>query len=221
MAETGAILEQYLSEVRALALDDDAARPLWLAYKRRPTPQLRLRLWNAYLYKVARIVLKRFPNVEPGLVLDMIQDAAVEITPYIERYRPEDEVPFGAYIHKPVLTYATRTYRRLSTVVKFAHTHGDVDVPGTTGLDEASGMRADTDSPEDLVSGAERADAIEDALSSLDWTDRFVFRAALQPPRRSIEQIAADLGFSRDRVQQALRRALEAIPGSAHRLAAV
>lgn len=219
MADADALLERYISEVRALSLDDDTQRPMWFEYKRLPTPQLRLRLWNANLYKVARIVLKKYPGPDASTKLDMIQDIALEMTKAIERYRPEDDTPFGAYIHKLVRTHATRTYRKLSSVVKFAHTHADVEVPGTTGLDGATTMRDGGDSPEDLAAGAERAEAIEDALGDLDWEDRFVFRAALQPPRRSLDQIASDLGFSRDRVQQALRRALEAVPGSSSWLA--
>lgn len=219
MSESGDLLDLYMAEVRRLALNDAEQAPLWLAYKRRPTTQLRLRLWNSNLHKIARIVVKRFPAVSPTVLLDMIQDAAIEVLPYLERFRPEDGVPFGAYIHKPVLTYATRSYRRLASPVKFAHTHGNVEVPGAASLDEVAMLSHGGDSPEDEASGSELAEDIAAALARLGWVEQFVFRAALQPPRRSIEEIAEDTGLPRSRIQQALRRAMEAVPGAQERLA--
>lgn len=198
-----------------VALDDSAQKPLWSAYRRRGTEPLRRRLHEANLHKVGRIVLKAYPGPAPHL--DMIQDAAVEVAKAIDRYDPSKGVPFGAYIHKLVVVQATRTHRRLGTVVKFAHTHGDVPAPVSDACEfegQDQDISSSEDSPElaalESESVLDGRSAIDRAMAEMDDQERHVFQEhALASPRRSLNDIAEELGISRKWIQPIWNRALE------------
>jgi len=214
---TNAGLETFLTEAKQWAMSDEDQRPLWLAFRRRPTDKLRLHLLRANTHKVCRIVLKEFKAQSPHL-LDMIIDATEEVEKAIPRYDPEQGTPFGAYIRKAVLVQARRTSRRLTSPVRFAHTHGEVAVPGQADLDDVATEAANDPDPEEQASQAEVMADLKRAVDELQPLERkvFVFHALGKVPM-SLEEIANHLKRTKAEVKAIWDAALLQVQGRMRR----